>query len=292
MRPAAPSRGRGAAAPAEPEAKPSGSSSSDDQRATYSWVQNAAQLSSYYTATRQYHHAERCLAAASAVCPAEPLPADSRDADVPANLAIAWGRLLLVRLKQSAGVDEDYDHDDADADEAEGGGARESAGPDFGPALPLPPPEELALARDWAAALGLFNRAMPHFRAALRHYVLDGFVSEHFNLLLVRPSPSQPARWRRDRPGFRRPHMRPPPTMPVLLVPPLPTPPSSSRCCLQDLSALHKNLATFEPDPHRRCVMHKRAPPSLLPGSLPRFGRRIGRGGACCLPPAEMLYVP
>lgn len=41
-----------------------------------------------------------------------------------------------------------------------------------------------ALARDFDSALQLFQAALGHFRAALGYYVLDGWVTEHINVLM------------------------------------------------------------------------------------------------------------
>jgi hypothetical protein len=55
--------------------------------------------------------------------------------------------------------------------------------------LQLPPLEQLprgegALARDFASARELFNAALCRLKAALGHYLLDGWVSEHVAVLM------------------------------------------------------------------------------------------------------------
>jgi hypothetical protein len=55
--------------------------------------------------------------------------------------------------------------------------------------LQLPAPEDLprgedALASDFDAARALFNSALPHLREALGYYKLDGWVSEHVNIIM------------------------------------------------------------------------------------------------------------
>ncbi len=57
------------------------------------------------------------------------------------------------------------------------------------PGLPLPAPDTLpwgpaALAPTFEAARELFNAAMPRFKAALSYYLLDGWVTEHVNILM------------------------------------------------------------------------------------------------------------
>lgn len=55
--------------------------------------------------------------------------------------------------------------------------------------LQLPAPEDLprgedALASDFDAARTLFNSALPHLREALAYYKLEGWVSEHVNIIM------------------------------------------------------------------------------------------------------------
>ncbi|KAK3233968.1 hypothetical protein CYMTET_55763 [Cymbomonas tetramitiformis] len=50
--------------------------------------------------------------------------------------------------------------------------------------LPAPVPETGLLVDTFADALKLFNLAMPHFREAAKYYILDGFVTEHINILM------------------------------------------------------------------------------------------------------------
>lgn len=57
------------------------------------------------------------------------------------------------------------------------------------PSLGLPSPGSLpwgtqALARDFASARDLFNTSMTYFKEAMDYYKLDGWVTEHGNIVM------------------------------------------------------------------------------------------------------------
>ena len=177
--------------------------------AAHEWAQNAAQLAGTYLDLELFAHCEHLLAAASAVLAAGPgathvpdaAPAGGDAGDVPANVQLAWGKFHATRLAGAAVGEEVV------------GEAAVSKELDFSASLVLPEPRFVGRpvtfpVADYAEAKRTFNVAMAHLRAALAHYRLDEWVTEHFNILM-------------------------------------------------DASGLYKNLAEFEPDVHRRCVLHR-----------------------------------
>ena len=196
--------------------------------AAHEWAQNAAQLAGTYLDLELFAHCEHLLAAASAVLAAGPgarpdaAPAGGDAGDVPANVQLAWGKFHAARLAGAAVGQEVV------------GEAAVSKELDFSASLALPEPRFVGRpvtfsVADYAEAKRTFNAAMAFLRAALAHYRLDGWVTEHFNILM-------------------------------------------------DASGLYKNLAEFEPDVHRQCVLHRlraRLLEPLLPALNPKVFKNL-----------------
>lgn len=188
------------------------------------WAQNAAQLAGFYVSKAHWATARHCVAAAERVYDdayprwarkhirgeaaaaadgggdASALPDEV--ADVGANVQLAWGKLHLHRLmaardlfasrgtsetgiaaaaKRAAAAGDDHRLDIAFPSlrlAGEGGKAAEAVG------LVSQGPNEGWIPRDVCTARVVFNAAAPRYRAALSHYLLDGFVTEHCDALL------------------------------------------------------------------------------------------------------------
>ena len=187
--------------------------------ATQDWAQNAVQLSGYHLDAGRFAAAHHLLRAAAEVMRTgagnlkDVLPSGGDPRDVPANLDIGWGKFALARLVASR--------------ERRLAGAEGAPATDDGPLFELIeaslPPEltfeslgleaspflgTTALVANFEAARTVHNQGMTSLNAAMGHYRLEGWVTEHFHIAM-------------------------------------------------DASALLKCLAEFEPDPHRRCVMHR-----------------------------------
>ncbi|GBF96710.1 hypothetical protein Rsub_09452 [Raphidocelis subcapitata] len=103
------------------------------------------------------------------------------DADVAANVALAWGKLFLYRLVASHGAA--LAGRAVEAGVASPGGVPDAARFDSLPGVPpleaLPEWGGGALVTEYEGARALANAALPLLSRALEHYQLDGWVSEH-----------------------------------------------------------------------------------------------------------------
>jgi KIF-1 binding protein C terminal len=95
-----------------------------------------------------------------------------------------WGRLYLARLDASIVDPNDNRHPSKTAS------SEPRPLPPFllMAALPVPPADELpwgakAYARSFEQARDLFNNALPKLKEALKYHKLDGFVTDHIELL-------------------------------------------------------------------------------------------------------------
>ncbi|KAK9829260.1 hypothetical protein WJX72_004839 [[Myrmecia] bisecta] len=146
------------------------------------WVRNATQLASFYMRKEEFAVAEHVLLAGSAVMERARNEEHAVDAEASANLALGWARLYLQRLATSR----------AEKERGEGlavGKLQEVPDALRFDSLSLEAPAKLpwgtaALARDLEAAKGLFNASMRHFKIALEYFLLDGYVTEHCNILM------------------------------------------------------------------------------------------------------------
>ena len=159
------------------------------------WCANAAQLAGAFAGLGDLRAAEHCVLAAEAVWQTcrpdvggdgEAGPdAGGRDSELSANLALARGKLHSARLERAAA-----------ARGGEAGGAQAEAGSQSqdgalplggvrGVTLPAPRLAVVATlaAGTYAQGCAEFRDAQRAFRAAMDFYVLDGFVTDHVNVL-------------------------------------------------------------------------------------------------------------
>eukprot|EP00238_Polyblepharides_amylifera_P008751 CAMPEP_0196576318 /NCGR_PEP_ID=MMETSP1081-20130531/5613_1 /TAXON_ID=36882 /ORGANISM="Pyramimonas amylifera, Strain CCMP720" /LENGTH=579 /DNA_ID=CAMNT_0041894895 /DNA_START=68 /DNA_END=1807 /DNA_ORIENTATION=- len=151
------------------------------------WAQNAAQLAGFFLSKLDYRTAERCISAADKVY-SEKLEMDKKnesasegkdDSDVGANLLLAWGKLYARQLQEGA---EQVDSEE----EVPPNSSPVSEAVYLWETLELNQPHEMlgVIPTNFQEARNCFNLAMPHFRKAAEYYALDGFVTEHVDLLL------------------------------------------------------------------------------------------------------------
>lgn len=172
------------------------------------WCQNAAQLGGYYITKGMWATGRALIAGAEHVFASEfPAWEDAIQHNTPeldkkvnetmresirevgANIQLAWGKLHLHRLQKGRDRLEGHYPLDSTAQAEESAGARLAVS--F-PTLELdaakpggqPPPENGWVPVDTEAARSVFNSAVPRYRAALRHYILNGFVTEHCTALM------------------------------------------------------------------------------------------------------------
>ena len=127
-------------------------------------------------------------------------------ADVGANVQLAWGKLHLHRLmaardlfasrgKSENGIAAAAKRTAADGDDnrlivefpslrLSDGGAKSATRAAAAVGIVSEGPNEGWIPRDVFIARNVFNAAAPHYRAALSHYRLEGFVTEHCDALL------------------------------------------------------------------------------------------------------------
>jgi len=183
------------------------------------WVQNATQLAGFYVDKGQYAMAEALLSAASAVG-GEPGTArgDALAAEVRANLQLGHAKFYAARLEHSR--------------------TRASLLADD----PSPPELELASIRGSEADDLKAREAFPSLTLALSATRIGA------EAWLAEAWPGALELFNTAMPLFRR-------AMEFYVLDGYVT----EHCqTLLDVSALHVSLAAFEPDAHRRCVMHKR----------------------------------
>lgn len=142
------------------------------------WVQNCAQLSTYFCTVADFACAEYCLLATQAVAEAAAARGARLADDVAASQQRAWGRLFLARLLDLLpGTGQEGPVPPVKA-------AIHFDGLDLPDLSSLPRGPRREEGAGFDAARMLFNAGLPHFNAALRHYQLDGWVTEHVDLAL------------------------------------------------------------------------------------------------------------
>ena len=171
------------------------------------WCQNASQLGGYYLTKGMWATARALVAGAEHVFSKDfPVWAEAVERDTPelharckeaipesyrevgANIQLAWGKLHLHRLQRGRDrLDGRYPLDAAAQAEESAGAEVVVSFPSLGldAARPgQPPPDCGWVPADTAGARAVFNAAVPRYRAALRHYLLNGFVTEHCTALM------------------------------------------------------------------------------------------------------------
>lgn len=143
-----------------------------------SWIQNAAQLSCYFFNHERFAEAEHLLNSATAMLRKAQAFNVSLEDEIAANVDIGWVRYYLARMEASIAKDSKTPHV----------GASELQESLHFECLDVPATETLpwgerALAVSFDSARDLFNASMRHIRSALAFYKLDGWVSEHVQLL-------------------------------------------------------------------------------------------------------------
>lgn len=170
------------------------------------WAANCIHLAAYYVNVSAYGQARHCLEAAAAM-----MPAAADDAHK-VRLEIAWGKLYLARLCAGA---KDFREQVARGDGDEGGAGSESASGSVGErgaatlsatdpghdardggrsceldgdgtffeASGAAPPKPAKPIVDFDGARAAFKRANSSFERAKRHFVLDGYVTDHIAIV-------------------------------------------------------------------------------------------------------------
>jgi len=149
-------------------------------------------LGDYYLTENMLGHAQQCFAAAEAMLKQVPPKTqntrrDEEDEGAPSNemnLHIAWGKYYLQHLKNSAHAakldPENYKikvkTDERETEEVLFKELQEGSEVDHTLKYIINF-EEVSHARE------MFLKALEHFNSAKKYYVLDGFVTEHFNIL-------------------------------------------------------------------------------------------------------------
>ncbi|GFR52201.1 hypothetical protein Agub_g14740, partial [Astrephomene gubernaculifera] len=148
------------------------------------WVNNCLQLGGYYAKVHAFGLALYCHAAAQAVADRDTAAGAQLGEDIAANIKLATARVYNMRLAAShsqhvEGKQLEMHYPDV------------SYFPDYlrFPGLAVPSPDSFpwgpaALASNFEAARELFNTGMPYFKSALSYYQLDGWVTEHVNILM------------------------------------------------------------------------------------------------------------
>eukprot|EP00873_Tetraselmis_striata_P020987 jgi/Tetstr1/441251/TSEL_029502.t1 len=171
------------------------------------WLQNCTQLAGFYLGEGCVRCCHYMLSAAMALLKHEKSAGASVAEEVEANVHLGWGKMLMVRLADSA---------------AARGAGRELLSEDERQALLCIPehlrfdklgisvskPEQVAELATFEAAREAFNDSIRHFNEAMKCYTAEAWFTEHFEILM-------------------------------------------------DISNLYRSLVAFEPDTHRRCIMHK-----------------------------------
>lgn len=183
------------------------------------WAKNAIGLAFFYSSEDRFADARYCLAAATAVLPElKTTPkgqCENMDAMI-AALCRAWGHFYLKYLQKSrdeqlgrnarseeyddvkaadqklkrgnVGADEEKHADGDEGGGTSGGRTGESLPQSYavffrGLDLPAPKPEDCPLATAFVAARKLFLAGQGWFQKALQWYELDGFVSDHIEIM-------------------------------------------------------------------------------------------------------------
>ena len=149
------------------------------------WVQNCCQLAGYYTSVRAFAVSEHYLSAAEEVGRRGKTPLEP---DIEANIHLAWAKLHMQRIVTSSENHVDHNPD------AEKMPTLDSLpdlmiftsliGGDGGVPDPRALPwGEASLAPNFEAAREVFNEGMVRFKKALDYYQLEGWVTEHCNIV-------------------------------------------------------------------------------------------------------------
>jgi len=154
------------------------------------WAQNAAQLAGFYVRKQDWTSAGRCLSAAYIVFHHRPLPhgapgvpeSSGNDDDVAANVELGLAKLYAEQLK--------IGRNDSLAGECADTPSSSSASSSLFPAVSTDNIASIDFSRlgyipvAFEGAREVFNLAMQRYRVALQYYVLDGFVTEHIDILI------------------------------------------------------------------------------------------------------------
>ena len=159
------------------------------------WVGNTAQLSGAFVGLGDMVAAEHCVLAAEAVWALRPGGASGgesdgvRERELGANIALCRGKLHAARLEKAVQQRQSRQFgrsDDEEEDEARRTGKRRlPLGGVRGITLPEPHlrPVGAITQGGWLDACAEFRDAQRAFRVAMEFYVLDGYVTDHVNVL-------------------------------------------------------------------------------------------------------------
>jgi len=159
------------------------------------WVDNATKLAAYFISIRTWTTAYECVAAAAMVDLHDAKqkqggPSGSgrteaelnASADLQIGTAALYAELLTVGRREKLGEEvgpapQDRDEDDPEPSTISGAGFSSLVLPRCPVALEVP--------FDYAGALPLLKQALVHVYTARERYVVDGFVTKHFDTLLL-----------------------------------------------------------------------------------------------------------
>lgn len=159
--------------------------------ATHDWTQNAIQLAGFYLEKGHFGTAHNLLEAATRVLREDTggmedlIPTGGSAGDVPANLVLGWAKFFLRLLvcskewKLSGGSEADRARFEILEQEI-----RPELTFDTLKISPCPYLGRSALFLGFDRAREAFNEGMEHFKRALDHYKLDGWVTEHFQIIM------------------------------------------------------------------------------------------------------------
>jgi tetratricopeptide (TPR) repeat protein len=134
------------------------------------WAMNCLDLSNYYTGSGQFVYADQCLQAARKMLPAGADP--ERVGRLNAVTGRYYRNLLDVSRKRALGLSVNFNPETEEARRHE---------PPLFPSMHLNPPRRAVA--DFEGARELFNQGIEFFNAALKHYVFDGYVTDHATVL-------------------------------------------------------------------------------------------------------------
>lgn len=134
------------------------------------WAMNCLDLSNFYTGSGQLVYADQCLQAARKMLPAGADP--ERVGRLNAMTGRYYRNVLDISRKRALGLTVAYSPETEEARRHE---------PPLFPTMHLNPPKRVVA--DFEGARELFNQGIEYFNAALKHYVFDGYVTDHATVL-------------------------------------------------------------------------------------------------------------
>lgn len=152
------------------------------------WITNAIGLAIYFSSNRRFQQAHHCLTAAQSMLEPGVLPLkalegeDGKDEDEDrdrrqiADLCRAWGSFHLHWLRIS---EQRYLERQAAQECKED---RKQYPLVLFEGLQLPEPPKCVYATSYEEARDIFKKGFSWFQQALKHYVLDGYVSDHIHI--------------------------------------------------------------------------------------------------------------